>query len=43
MERPGSGMSDPHASAAIADWAPDMAHVPRLDEARLVGDTRQMI
>ncbi|CAM2951260.1 alpha/beta hydrolase [Mycobacterium intermedium] len=27
VERPGSGMSDPHAYDAIADWATDMAHV----------------
>lgn len=27
VERPGSGLSDPHAYAAMADWAGDMAHV----------------
>ena len=27
VERPGSGLSDPHAYAAMADWAADMAHV----------------
>ena len=27
VERPGSGLSDPHAYAAMANWATDMAHV----------------
>jgi pimeloyl-ACP methyl ester carboxylesterase len=27
VERPGSGLSDPHPYAAVADWATDMAHV----------------
>jgi pimeloyl-ACP methyl ester carboxylesterase len=27
VERPGSGLSDPHSYAAMADWATDMAHV----------------
>ncbi len=27
MERPGSGLSDPHAYNAVADWAADMAEV----------------
>lgn len=27
VERPGSGMSDPHPYDAVADWATDMAHV----------------
>lgn len=27
VERTGSGLSDPHAYAAMADWAADMAHV----------------
>jgi pimeloyl-ACP methyl ester carboxylesterase len=27
VERPGSGLSDPHRYAAIADWATDMAAV----------------
>jgi pimeloyl-ACP methyl ester carboxylesterase len=27
VERPGSGLSDPHRYIAVADWATDMAHV----------------
>lgn len=27
VERPGSGLSDPHAYAAVSDWAADMAEV----------------
>jgi pimeloyl-ACP methyl ester carboxylesterase len=27
VERPGSGLSDPHPYAAVADWATEMAHV----------------
>lgn len=27
VERPGSGLSAPHAYAAVADWATDIAHV----------------
>jgi pimeloyl-ACP methyl ester carboxylesterase len=27
VERPGTGLSDPHAYDAVADWAADMAHV----------------
>jgi pimeloyl-ACP methyl ester carboxylesterase len=27
VERPGSGLSDPHAHAAVAEWASDLAHV----------------
>jgi pimeloyl-ACP methyl ester carboxylesterase len=27
VERPGTGLSDPHAYDAVADWATDMAHV----------------
>jgi pimeloyl-ACP methyl ester carboxylesterase len=27
VERPGSGLSDPHAYAAVADWATDIAQV----------------
>ena len=27
MERPGSGLSDPHPYAAVADWATDVADV----------------
>src|SRR6201997_10959 len=27
VERPGSGLSDPHPYRGVADWATDMAHV----------------
>jgi pimeloyl-ACP methyl ester carboxylesterase len=36
VERPGSGLSAPHAYAAVADWATDVAHVAdALGEDRL--------
>ncbi len=37
VERPGSGMSDPHAYAAVADWATDMAEVADALGAKRLG------
>jgi len=37
VERPGSGMSDPHPYAAVADWATDMAEVADALDAKQLG------
>ncbi len=37
VERPGSGLSDAHAYASVADWAADMAHVAYALGAEQIG------
>lgn len=37
VERPGSGLSDPHAYDAVADWAGDVAHLADLVGAERFG------
>jgi len=37
VERPGSGLSDPHAYDAVADWATDIGHLADLLEAERFG------